>query len=730
MRLYDGLWRMELLQRSLAHVMRCRRRATGVDGVAAKDFSKTAESMLPSIQKDLAMRTYSPKPYHIVEHPKILGGTRTICVPTMRDRVVLRALHELLTPIFSPLISTSAYGYRKGAGTHAAVLQASALSKDLMRFAVVADIKDCFPSISRRILARSLVQSINDLEFLDLLGKFIRGKQNRGGRITTPTRGLPQGAAFSPLLLDVYLAPTDRDLESRFGPFVRYADDYLIMTPNRDAAEEAKDVLTKSLRMHCDLRLGRIAIVDLRVEAAEFLGFGIRRSGLGIGSKALARISAEAEHRFSEVGGPNGRAVALDYLEQAEKYFVGLADVRSMETVKKRIRAMALPTGGNPSGPPAAAASHLPVHLGSTSNGGGVKHTPPPALGPGAQYWPRSGRGQRGKRFPDGDEMLWMQFALPPADCDIVTQALLNASRITGSQKQGYNLGMIALDFLSSYPHDALYKGDRQALLDVLIGRICQTFGILLIVVNPKNGKVRAPAAIADEIGFDIGVDSEGTDEEERSMKKQTSGGPSPKDAAPEESRTTSRSSRKERRNPLEDPQVQETLKRQMTGAPVPLGELQDLERRLTGACSRPIGKSGNLNDASGTAEAISDRSKRASRDGKASEKKLARKTHGRRQPASGAIDGHKGDVLAYGETVLLENKSTSKESILVKKEWLAKIDREAFTYRKKPGLCLSFSDMPPGVDAEWIAVPITFFEELIQAWRERTKRNASKEPE
>lgn len=98
---------------------------------------------------------------------------------------------------------------------------------------------------------------------------------------------------------------------------------------------------------------------------------------------------------------------------------------------------------------------------------------------------------------------------------------------------------------------------------------------------------------------------------------------------------------------------------------------------------------------------------------GRASEQRLTKELNGRARPASGAMDGAKGDI-DLGQ-FLLECKSTTNNSLSIKLDWLIKITREAMSEGKPPALSVSFVD-PQGkpVDAgEWVLIPLYKFREL-----------------
>jgi len=91
---------------------------------------------------------------------------------------------------------------------------------------------------------------------------------------------------------------------------------------------------------------------------------------------------------------------------------------------------------------------------------------------------------------------------------------------------------------------------------------------------------------------------------------------------------------------------------------------------------------------------------------GRASEKRLTRQLSGRARPASGAMEGAKGDI-DLGD-VLMEAKSTTRLSIGLQRDWLLKIAVEARSEQKTPALAVSFTtpDGKPLMDGEWVCIP------------------------
>ena len=107
---------------------------------------------------------------------------------------------------------------------------------------------------------------------------------------------------------------------------------------------------------------------------------------------------------------------------------------------------------------------------------------------------------------------------------------------------------------------------------------------------------------------------------------------------------------------------------------------------------------------------------KQRKRKSMAQENRVAKATGGRRQKASGALPGSKGDVRSV--ELLNECKRTDKKSISITIEYLQKITQEAAFYNRIPSVAIEIESPPKFVNRDWILVPAGFFNELIEVYR------------
>ncbi len=179
--------------------------APGLDGVTFEAIEgEGVERFLEQLREELLMRTYRPGRARKVDIPKSGGKTRTLSIPTIRDRVVQGALKLILEPIFEADFQPGSFGYRPKKSAHQAVDRVSRAIVQGKTFAIDLDLRSYFDTVHHDILLKKVAQRVEDAEVLHLLRLMLKA---------TGRRGVPQGGVISPLLSNIYLNEVDKMLE-------------------------------------------------------------------------------------------------------------------------------------------------------------------------------------------------------------------------------------------------------------------------------------------------------------------------------------------------------------------------------------------------------------------------------------------------------------------------------------------------------------------------------------
>ena len=200
--------------------------SAGVDGKLVKDLRDHLREQWPSIREALLEGRYQPQPVLGVEILKPGGkGMRQLGIPTVVDRLIQQALHQVLQPLFDGEFSTPSYGFRPGRSAHQAVEQAREYVASGLRWVVDMDLEKFFDRVNHDALMARVARKVSDKRVLGLIRRYLQAGMMAGGMETQRMEGTPQGGPLSPLLSNIMLDDLDKELERRGHAFCRYADD-------------------------------------------------------------------------------------------------------------------------------------------------------------------------------------------------------------------------------------------------------------------------------------------------------------------------------------------------------------------------------------------------------------------------------------------------------------------------------------------------------------------------
>jgi RNA-directed DNA polymerase len=270
------------------------RGAPGIDGITTEDFPEHLKTNWSQIREQLLQGRYKPQPVRRVPIPKPDGGTRELGIPTTTDRLIQKAILQILTPIFDPTFSDSSHGFRPGRSAHHAVRKAREYIRKGYTTVVDLDLEKFFDTVNHDRLLYKLSKTIEDKQLLKLIRRYLQAGIMDNGVIVRTTVGTPQGGPLSPLLANLVLDELDKELEKRGHRFCRYADDCNIYVKTPRAGERVMQSLTLFIENKLKLKVNQTKSAVDKPNKRQFLSFSFYWNKAGaqicIASKAKKRL--------------------------------------------------------------------------------------------------------------------------------------------------------------------------------------------------------------------------------------------------------------------------------------------------------------------------------------------------------------------------------------------------------------------------------------------------------
>ncbi len=269
--------------------------APGVDGLTTAELKPWLQAHWKTIREALLAGRYMPAAVRKVEIPKPQGGVRSLGIPTVLDRLIQQALHQVLQPLYEPEFSESSYGFRPGRNAHQAVEAARSYVAEGKRWVVDMDLEKFFDRVNHDILMARVAWKVKDKRVLKLIRRYLSAGMMEGGVVRAREEGTPQGGPLSPLLSNILLTDLDRELERRGHHFCRYADDCNIYVGSRAAGERVMAAITEFLEERLKLRVNAGKSAVARPWQRKFLGYSMTSH-----QKPKLKVAEPSRKRFAD----------------------------------------------------------------------------------------------------------------------------------------------------------------------------------------------------------------------------------------------------------------------------------------------------------------------------------------------------------------------------------------------------------------------------------------------
>ena len=323
----------ENMVRAYKRVVR-NRGSAGVDGMSVEELKPYLQEQWARIKGELLEGRYDPQPVLRVEIPKPGGkGMRKLGIPTVVDRLIQQAVHQVLSPLFDPDFSEASYGFRPGRSAHQAIVRARGYVAEGKRWVVDMDLEKFFDRVHHDVLMARVARKVKDKRVLRLIRRYLQAGIMEGGLVSQPVKGTPQGGPLSPLLSNIILDDLDKELDRRGHRYCRYADDCNIYVGSRRAGERVMESIRGFLQRRLKLQVNREKSAVDRPWKRVFLGFSMtwhKMPRLKVAPSSVLRFKSKLKEAFRQGRGRN----LLRFIEELKPFLQGWINYFRLTEVK------------------------------------------------------------------------------------------------------------------------------------------------------------------------------------------------------------------------------------------------------------------------------------------------------------------------------------------------------------------------------------------------------------
>jgi group II intron reverse transcriptase/maturase len=261
--------------------------APGVDGMTWRAYGEDLEANLRDLHQRVHRGAYQARPSRRVYIPKADGRQRPLGIATLEDKIVQRAVVEVLNAIYEEDFLGFSYGFRPGRSPHDALdALAAGIYRKKVNWVLDADIRDFFSKLDHGWIEKFLEHRIADKRVLRLIRKWLSAGVIEDENWSETLEGSPQGASVSPLLANVYLhyvldlwAKWWRRRHARGDMIItRFADDFICGFEHlADAKQFLRDLRERLAKFGLELHPDKTRLIEFGRFAAQ------RRAARGLG---------------------------------------------------------------------------------------------------------------------------------------------------------------------------------------------------------------------------------------------------------------------------------------------------------------------------------------------------------------------------------------------------------------------------------------------------------------
>lgn len=248
---YEKIYTDENIHEAWKHI-RSRSKLPGVDGITANNFQTNLLKNLKDIQGKLRARKYAPRPIKQFWISKPDGSKRPLGILTVQDKIVQRAVYQVIEPLFERIFENCSYAFRKGMSVETAITHVKHLVGDGNHWIAHVDIEKYFEHIDIKYLFELIREGLKDEELQTLIRTWLDAESHvvckKGFFAWKEKRGILQGGILSPLYANIYLNYFDKKVIHAGMKHVRFADNILTVSRCENDARQSFQITQKALQ--------------------------------------------------------------------------------------------------------------------------------------------------------------------------------------------------------------------------------------------------------------------------------------------------------------------------------------------------------------------------------------------------------------------------------------------------------------------------------------------------